>query len=215
MKKGDLIIIFIIILFIGLMLSPWTAGTFRYLSSHFPYSTGFVKFAVLATIGEMLAIRIVSGEYRKPHYLFIRIFIWGFVGILIVFNFALYEDGIRGILERGLLPSLNYSPVYVAFLIASAMNLTFGPAFMAVHRISDAYLANKAEGKCGLASAVKRVDWNSFMTFVVGKTIPFFWIPAHTVTFLLPSVYRVFVAAMLSIALGLILAFATLRKNSK
>ena len=49
------------------------------------------------------------------------------------------------------------------------------------------------------------------MTFVVGKTIPFFWIPAHTVTFLLPPEYRVFVAALLSIALGLILALASSR----
>ena len=59
--------------------------------------------------------------------------------------------------------------------------------------------------------AVERVDWNRFMAFVVGKTIPFFWIPAHTVTFLLPPEYRVFVAALLSIALGLILALASSR----
>jgi hypothetical protein len=40
------------------------------------------------------------------------------------------------------------------------------------------------------------------------KTIPIFWIPAHTITFLLPSEYRVLSAAFLSIALGTILAFA-------
>ncbi|GAB1473896.1 hypothetical protein MASR2M69_13370 [Bacteroidota bacterium] len=42
------------------------------------------------------------------------------------------------------------------------------------------------------------------MKFVVGKTIPLFWIPAHTITFLLPDTYKVIFAASLSIVLGLI-----------
>jgi len=44
------------------------------------------------------------------------------------------------------------------------------------------------------------------------KTIPMFWIPAHTITFLLPSEFRVLAAAFLSIALGAILAFAKKKK---
>ncbi|GAA5582807.1 hypothetical protein [Porphyromonas gingivalis] len=175
------------------------------------YYIGFLKFAILATIGEVLAGRIKAQRYTCPTYLWARIVIWGIVGILIVFNFGLYEAGIRGIIARGLLPDID-SSVYTAFLISSAMNLTFGPAFMAAHRISDTYLENKATGRGGsIRLAVERVDWNRFMTFVVGKTIPFFWIPAHTVTFLLPPEYRVFVAALLSIALGLILALASSR----
>ncbi|QUI90308.1 hypothetical protein PGIN_7BTORR_00190 [Porphyromonas gingivalis] len=211
MKKGDLLILLIIILMLGLMLSPWTSETFNSLSLHYPYYIGFLKFAILATIGEVLAGRIKAQRYTCPTYLWVRIVIWGIVGILIVFNFGLYEAGIRGIIARGLLPDID-SSVYTAFLISSAMNLTFGPAFMAAHRISDTYLENKATGRGGsIRLAVERVDWNRFMTFVVGKTIPFFWIPAHTVTFLLPPEYRVFVAALLSIALGLILALASSR----
>ena len=53
-----------------------------------------------------------------------------------------------------------------------------------------------------------RIDWNGFVSFVVVKTIPLFWIPAHTVTFMLAPEYRVVVAAFLSIALGGILSFA-------
>jgi hypothetical protein len=60
---------------------------------------------------------------------------------------------------------------------------------------------------------IDRIDWPGFYTFVVGKTVPFFWIPAHTITFLLPSAYRVLWAAYLSIALGAILAYAR-RKTS-
>ena len=55
---------------------------------------------------------------------------------------------------------------------------------------------------------------DGFVSFVLMKTIPIFWIPAHTITFLLPSEYRVLSAAFLSIALGAILAFAKKKKIS-
>jgi hypothetical protein len=44
--------------------------------------------------------------------------------------------------------------------------------------------------------------------FVFKKTIPFFWIPAHTITFLLPPQYRVLYAALLSVVLGILLGVA-------
>jgi len=47
-----------------------------------------------------------------------------------------------------------------------------------------------------------------FCDFVLLKTIPLFWIPAHTAVFLLPAEFRVVAAAFLSVALGGILAFA-------
>ena len=106
MKKGDLLILLIIILMLGLMLSPWTSETFNSLSRHYPYYIGFLKFAILATIGEVLAGRIKAQRYTCPTYLWVRIVIWGIVGILIVFNFGLYEAGIRGIIARGLLPDI-------------------------------------------------------------------------------------------------------------
>ena len=37
------------------------------------------------------------------------------------------------------------------------------------------------------------------------KTIPFFWVPAHTITFMLPPEYQIVMAAYLSVALGIIL----------
>jgi hypothetical protein len=44
--------------------------------------------------------------------------------------------------------------------------------------------------------------------FVYKKTIPFFWIPAHTVTFLLPAEIRVLFAVVLSVVLGLLLTIS-------
>ena len=62
-----------------------------------------------------------------------------------------------------------------------------------------------------LDEVLDAADLKGFVTFVVCRTIPVFWIPAHTVTFMLPPEYRVLMAAMLSICLGAILGIS--RKN--
>ncbi len=41
------------------------------------------------------------------------------------------------------------------------------------------------------------------------KTIPLFWIPAHTITFLLPEEFRVLFAAVLSVMLGVLLSLGS------
>jgi len=84
---------------------------------------------------------------------------------------------------------------------------------MAFHRISDTYIEKKhnINRKINLEKVVSSINWGDFVSFVILKTIPFFWIPAHTIVFLLPDVYRIITAAFLSMALGAILAFATTR----
>ena len=44
--------------------------------------------------------------------------------------------------------------------------------------------------------------------FTSKKTIPFFWIPAHTITFLLAPQYQVLFAALLGVMLGILLSVA-------
>ncbi|GFR35173.1 Mpv17/PMP22 family protein [Thermobrachium celere] len=84
---------------------------------------------------------------------------------------------------------------------------------MALHRITDTYI-DLGQGKLSLIlktnlkDVVNKIDWYGYISFVVLKTIPFFWVPAHTITFLLPSEYRVLMASFLSIALGAILSIA-------
>ena len=96
------------------------------------------------------------------------------------------------------------------------MNTTFGPTFMAVHKISDKMLELSSQGeKVSLKNAVKGVDWSTFVSFTILKTVPFFWIPAHFITFLLPSEYQVIMAAALSIALGIILSVGNRKKKTQ
>lgn len=62
--------------------------------------------------------------------------------------------------------------------------------------------------KIEVANLLKNLNWEVHWHLVLKKTIPLFWIPAHTLTFLLPSEYRVLFAALLGIVLGVILSFA-------
>jgi hypothetical protein len=62
--------------------------------------------------------------------------------------------------------------------------------------------------KLTLNEVLEAADLKGFVAFVVCRTIPVFWIPAHTVTFMLPPEYRVLMAAMLSICLGAILGIS-------
>lgn len=215
MKKYDYIWLISIIMVFMLLILPSTHSVFMAMTAMHPYLMGFVKFAFLATMGELLALRLVQGDWKKPKGLFYKGIIWGFLGMTIVLVFDLFAGGVAGSIKKGLLPSLG-GTLALAFFTSALMNLLFAPTFMAFHRITDTYI-DLGEGKISrilkvkLSKVVKHIDWDGYVRFVVLKTIPLFWIPAHTVTFLLPVEYRVLAAAFLSVALGGILAFAKKR----
>jgi uncharacterized integral membrane protein len=50
---------------------------------------------------------------------------------------------------------------------------------------------------------------------VFKKTIPLFWYPAHTITFLLPAGFQVLFAAVLGIVLGVLLSVAANMSRGK
>lgn len=177
-----------------------------------PYILCFLKVGILATFGEILALRVLKGKYVLPIGTFYRFIVWGFLGIVFVVSFELFGSGTKALLDKNLLPCTMASRNFLqAFYTSVLMNLIFAPVFMAFHRITDACIdlgGGKIQKmvKIKLDDAISYVDWKIFVNFVLLKTIPFFWIPAHTITFLLPSSYRVLVAALLSIVLGLILS---------
>jgi len=181
---------------------------------------GFGKFAVLATMGELLAIRIAMGEWKRPAGVVYRSIIWGLIGILIVLMFEVFSSGVAGALSKGLLWSGDTfsAKIWTAFWIGAIMNLAFGPAFMTLHRITDTYIdiicgENVPLRSVKLSDVISRIDWHGLVSFVILKTIPYFWIPAHTLTFLLPPEYRVLMAAYLSVVLGAILAYGKSKKS--
>ncbi len=219
-KYGTLIWIGLIAIFTALLIIPQTHLTFIEATTSHPYLMGFIKFAILSTMGEFLAARLVYKRWQMIKGVIPKMLIWGVLGVLIVMMFSVYADGVAGAINKGLLwtggnsgSALNgfLAKLLNAFYISAIMNLTFAPLFMAAHLITDTWIDARFGQKMTIAEAVSVIDWSGFIKFVVGKTIPLFWIPAHTITFLLPDTYKVIFAASLSIVLGLILSFAKMR----
>lgn len=211
-KKKVLIPVFIatvFLLFALVLAFPASRDVFRTLSGTHPYVMGFIKFALLALSGELIAVRMAKGEFSLPPYTWARFIIWGVIGVWITYMMKIFFIATGVLMEKGLLPNAE-NPIFYTFLHALytsiTMNLGFGPTFMALHKISDTYLALRKEEKgVTLGQTVSAVDWKGFWTFTILKTVPLFWIPAHTLTFMLPEEYQVMLAALLSVALGVIL----------
>jgi len=92
---------------------------------------------------------------------------------------------------------------------------------MTLHKITDTHI-EQHQGSLKaflhpirIGSIITHLNWNVQWNFVIKRTIPLFWIPAHTITFLLPEHFQVLFAALLGIALGLILSIASLKSKLK
>jgi hypothetical protein len=178
-----------------------------------PYLMGIIKFSILASMGELLAIRIIAGEWNIPCGMVYRACFWGFVGFTLTAAVPVYANGVASAIQSGLLFGARFhSPVIRAFWTSVMMNATYGPVLMCAHRISDTYI-DLAGGRLLNLPSVKfdtvlaTIDWHSLFVVVIIRLLTFFWVPAHTITFLLPPEYRVLCAAILSFVLGVLLAF--------
>lgn len=177
-----------------------------------PYIIGFIKFMVLASMGEMLAVRITKGKWFLVNGFLLKAVIWGVIGITITFMFKFYSISIISLQTQKFLPGLDF-PITRAFFTSVFMNLTFGFVFMTAHRISDVTIEYKKTHShfAPLSKIMAVVNWPYFIIFIF-KTIILFWIPAHTLVFMLPEEFRILAAAFLSIILGLFLSLGKLEK---
>jgi hypothetical protein len=188
----------------------------------------FIKFAILATLGEVIALRIREGVYyRKGFGIAPRAIVWGFIGLTIKIAFIIFATGTPAVLEYlgienatgSLTESFSGTKLLTAFSTSVAMNLIFAPVFMTFHKITDTHIIWNGGTLKGFFSPIQfkkifvSLDWGIQWNFVFKKTIPFFWIPAHTITFLLPPHMRVLFAALLGIVLGVLLAVASLKSQ--
>lgn len=195
-------LVFLLIVFI-----PPTRHVFLDLTARYPYPLAFFKFALLATVGETIAHSLGQKKMQFPKHPVLKAVVWGIIGILIALMFPLYTAGVKHAQSLSMLPGKN-SGFLTALLVSVLLNVTFGVVMMAGHRISDKAI-DRTEKNVDLISSI---DWSRFIKVVVFRTIPLFWVPAHTITFLLPEGFRVIWSALLSIALGLILALTTPRQ---
>lgn len=211
----------------ALTLLPGCMDGFIRLTKENPYLMSFAKFAVLSTFGECIGLRIATGVYNRPGFgVLPRAIVWGLLGMGIKAAFTVFVAGAPNVLaELGVTvapDALRNGPflsrLLVAFTASVCINSVFAPMFMTLHRVTDAHILAKGGSLWGFFSPVdvarhlQEINWASLWGFVIKKTVPFFWIPAHTITFLLPQHFQVLFAALLGIVLGLILTFASRRK---
>jgi Mpv17 / PMP22 family. len=226
MQKKDRILAGILgAAFAFLLLWPGAMDSFISMTAASPLIMSFLKFAVLATIGECIALRITTGVYNRPGFgIAPKFVLWGLLGVACKLVFSIYGAGTPSLLrELGFALSPDRAAwgfghsFLAAFSISVLLNTLFAPILMVGHKIGDIHIERTGGTLAGffsrpdMAALFNAVNWDSMWSFVLKKTVPMFWIPAHTITFLLPAHFQVLFAAVLSIALGVILAFAGLR----
>lgn len=216
MKKGDYIWIAALAACIMILVIPSSREVFMTFSKLHPYVAGFIKFFILATMGDLLGTRFVKGNYVIPKGVVYRAMVWGFMGMMISLVFTVYMEGAGAAQRAGILPLKN-SNFSQAFFGSTIMNLTFGPMLMAFHKFMDLLIDLKYENvkNVTLSKLVDKVDWHTLVEFSFARACVFFWIPAHTIVFLLPNQYRVLASAFLSIALGILIAISKKEKSVK
>ena len=196
----------VLALLAAILIIPSTRSGFEQLTSSHCFIMGFFKFAMLATAGELFSRRLNAGYWQAPCYLWARWLIWGVIGLWITYMMKTFSFGVSALMQNHILTggdSLFLKALYTSI----TMNLSFGPTFMALHKCSYQLLEQKKnKASCSLQAVLEAINWQVFVKFTLFKTIPLFWIPAHTITFMLPANYQVTVAALLSVALGIILS---------
>jgi len=158
-----------------------------------PIITAIIQFAVLGTLGDAVSHWIVERRIFTPYdlkTLILKIIEWSILAVMIKYAFIGFHGFVESLIDNNYLPQLE--GIGKSFAISTSMNLQFGPLLVITHRLMDNFIAGKQNWK-NLDKGFYSLLW--------------FWIPAHTVTFILPKEFQIGLAALWSLALGIILGF--------
>lgn len=158
-----------------------------------PIITAMAQFAVLGTFGDIISHWIVKRKIISPYNfktLMLKVIEWCILAVLIKYAFVGFQGFVDELINQNYLPHL--SGFSRSFSVSTLMNLQFGPFLVIMHRLMDNLIAGKQNWK-NLDKGFYSLVW--------------FWIPAHTITFILPKEFQIGLAALWSLALGIILGF--------
>lgn len=228
MKKKDILFVgCVIICLLPFFLSDAVYAFYKTFNAEHGMIMSFVKFAVLSTLGECIGLRISAGVYNRPGFgILPRALVWGLLGLGMKLAMTVFAGGVPIFLQSMGMENaqavmgepLSWAKVLVAFCISVTMNSIFAPVFMTLHKITDTHILQTGGTLRGfftpihMGEIMTNLNWRVQWGFVFKKTIPLFWFPAHTVTFLLPGDSQILCAALLGIVLGVLLAVAALKK---
>ena len=196
----------------------WSANTFNrkkiylscamidaYLSfvKTYPLISSAIQVAILGMLGELVAIRIRTKKWYffgpGPGRILAKIVVWAFLGITFKYAFVGFFGFVDALIEKGMWFTQAVSGLFQAVSVSAFANIIFGPVMVLFHRLCDNIIEKKP------------MDWNSLTK--AWTTLLWFWIPAHTITFSLPSHLQVGLAAAWAFILGIILGYFAREKK--
>lgn len=163
------------------------------LVKQYPILTAMVQFAVLGTFGDIISKWIIKRSVHAPFNLItllLKMCEWALLAVFIKYAFVGFHGFVDSLMAHQLLPELNQ--LGYAFAISLSMNLQFGPFLVIMHRLLD-------------NAIVRKNNWDNLDKGLY--SLLWFWIPAHTITFILPKPFQIGLAAIWSVVLGLILGY--------
>ena len=163
------------------------------LVKEYPIYSAMIQFAVLGTLGDMFSKWMQQGKVFLPYkftVVFFKMMEWALIAITIKYAFVGFQGFVDSLASYHLLPELG--KFGRAFTLSVLMNLQFGLFLVIFHRFLDNLIARQNNWK--------NID-KSMLSLV------WFWIPAHTITFMLDKPYQIGLAAVWSVVLGFILGY--------
>ncbi len=170
----------------------------------YPLISSAIQVAVLGMLGELVAIRVRTKKWYffgpGPWRILAKIVVWAFLGITFKYAFVGFFGFVDALIEKGMWFAQAESNLFIrAVSVSTFTNLIFGPVMVLFHRLCDNFIEKKP------------MDWNSLAK--AWTTLLWFWIPAHTITFSLPSHLQVGLAAVWAFVLGIILGYFAREKK--
>lgn len=159
----------------------------------YPIFSAMVQFAFLGTLGDIISKWMQNKRVFMPYkisILFLKMLEWAFLAICIKYAFVGYQGFVESLKLHHLLP---FNGIFAtAFSISVTMNLQFGLLLVILHRFLD-NLISRNNNWAHIDKGMWSLIW--------------FWIPAHTITFMLDKPYQIGLAAIWSVVLGVILGY--------
>ncbi len=151
----------------------------------YPIITAIVQFAILGTLGDIFSKWIINRRVFFPFgvgVLLLKMTEWSILAVCIKYAFTGFHGFVDSLISHSLIPEPGI--LGRSFAISLTMNLQFGPFLVIAHRLLDNLISREK-------------NWNNIDKALL--TLIWFWIPAHTVTFILPTPYQIGLAALWSV----------------
>ena len=166
-----------------------------------PILMAVIQFSILGTFGEIISKWIVRKKIFMPYSIPIllwKMVVWSILAVCIKYAFTGFKGYVTAIVHHHLLPEIFAKPGLArAFALSAFTNLQFGLLLVILHRVLDNLVLSKK-------------NWDNLDKGML--SLIWFWIPAHTVTFILPVHFQIGLAALWSVVLGIILGFFNKKK---